>query len=273
MPPLPQPLAEPTPVTRPALRYFGGKWAIAPWIVERLPAHKVYVEPFCGAASVLLRKEASYAEVLNDRSGDVVGFFRVLREQTGALVAALECTPNASDEYAACAEASDEPVERARRFFVRSWQGFNGAGGGSGARGFRRCAYQDMGGQFAGAVDNLRAVASRLRSVTIENLDWSVVLAKYDRPATLFYVDPPYLHRTRAESRRDKGYGDHELDTARHMELLDALNRTRGSVALSGYADPLYDLRLVGWERHEREVKALQNGGRTEVLWVRRTSR
>lgn len=258
-------------VTRPALRYFGGKWALAPWIVPLLPPHTTYVEPFCGAASILLRKEASTVEVLNDRAAEVVNFFRILREQPDALIGTLELTPYAEDEFQAAEEPCDDPLERARRFFVRSWQGFGGASTNANFRGLRRCAYRDIAGQCAGAVDNLTNVAARLRGVTIENVDWFVAVAKYDRRGTLFYVDPPYLMRTRSETRPSKGYGENEITAAEHMRILDTLCAAKGSVVISGYADPLYDLRLGGWERHERGTKGIQNHGRTEVIWIRRS--
>lgn len=257
-------------VTRPALRYFGGKWLLAPWVIGTMPPHKTYVEPFAGAASVLLRKAPVEVEAINDRSGHVVNFFRVVRERPDDLVRQLELTPYAIDEFEACATLTGDPVEDARRYFVRSWMGFGGGTRPSGTgRGFRRCAYRDLGGQFVGAVENLLAVADRLRAVIIENADWSVAVDKYDGPDTCFYVDPPYLHRTRAEGRHDRGYGEYEMATETHIALLDKLNSVTGAVVLSGYPDPAYDLRLAGWTRHERATTTVQNNDRTEVLWVR----
>jgi len=69
---------------RPALRWHGGKFMLRGWVLEHLPAHRIYTEAFGGAASVLLAKPRSYAEVYNDLDSDVVAFFRVLRDPDAA---------------------------------------------------------------------------------------------------------------------------------------------------------------------------------------------
>jgi len=114
-------------VTRPVLRYHGGKWRLAPWVIEHFPYHKVYVEPFGGAASVLMQKERAYAEVYNDLDGEIVNVFRVLRkpEQAERLAYLLAFTPYAREEFVLSYEPSDEPIEQARRTIVRSYMGYS----------------------------------------------------------------------------------------------------------------------------------------------------
>jgi DNA adenine methylase len=112
--------------TRPILRWHGGKWRLAPWILAQFPAHRIYVEPFGGAGSVLLRKPRAYAEVYNDLDQLVVNLFRVLRDPVmgGGLIRALRLTPFAREEFEASIEPGGDPVEMARRLVVRSFMGF-----------------------------------------------------------------------------------------------------------------------------------------------------
>src|SRR5690348_10783067 len=120
-------------INRPAFRYYGGKWRLASWIIGYFPEHDCFVEPFAGAASVMLRKEPTELEVLNDLNSDVINFFDVLRSNPDALLRAIDYTPYAREEYERCCQPSTitDPVEKARQFYVRMWQSF-GTGGGNG---------------------------------------------------------------------------------------------------------------------------------------------
>jgi len=104
-------------ITRPALKYYGGKWILADWIISFFPDHINYVEPCGGAASVLLRKSLSPLETYNDINGRVVNFFKVLRDQPEALVAKIKLTPWSRTEQRLARELSEDPIEDARRFF------------------------------------------------------------------------------------------------------------------------------------------------------------
>lgn len=254
-------------IKRPALRWHGGKFMLAPWICDHLPPHRVFVEPFGGAASVLLRKPRSYAEVYNDLDSDVVNLFRVLRSESAAkLVDAVAMTPFSRDEHAEAYLPADDPVERARRLIVRSFMGF-GSNGAHRATGFR--ANSNRSGttparDWINYPDVIPAIVERLRGVIIENRDAVEVMKAHDGPSTLHYVDPPYLPETR-DAGQDYA---HEMTVADHKNLLAFLQTVEGMVVLSGYPSNLYDEALQDWKRIERDALADGARRRTEVLWI-----
>lgn len=254
-------------VSRPVLRWHGGKWKLAPWIIDHMPPHRVYVEPFGGAASVLLRKPRSYAEVYNDLDDEVVNLFRVLRsDDAQRLVELLWLTPFADEEFADAYGVTDNAVERARRTIIRAFQGF-GSNGVHRRTGFRSNSNRSgtpPARDWVNYPDALRAIIERLRGVVIMNRDAREVMAAHDASETLHYVDPPYMAET-----RDAGSDyAHELTDSQHIELLGFLRTLKGRVIVSGYPSDTYDANLDGWRRVQR--KALADGARerTEVLWM-----
>lgn len=253
---------------RPVLRWHGGKWILAPWIISFFPKHQVYVEPFGGAASVLVRKEPSHAEIYNDLDGTVVELFRVLRsERAEELIEALRLTPFSRDEFVEAYQEADDEVERARRLIIRSFMGF-GSNGHNRSTGFRANSTRSgttPAHDWVNYPDSLATVVQRLSGVTIENKDAKAVMAQHDAATTLHYADPPYVFETRADLSKDYA---HELTDEDHAELLTFLRGLRGMVILSGYPSALYDDALTDWRRVER--KALADGAkeRTEVLWL-----
>lgn len=262
-----------TAPSRPALRWHGGKWLLAPWIIAHLPPHRCYVEPFGGAASVLLRKPRSYAEVYNDLDSEAVNLFRVLRRPDDAarLQQLLTLTPFAREEFDAAYEPTPDDVERARRLVIRSFMGFGSDGFRLDAKtGFRSNATRSG---TTPAQDWMRYPAllpllvARLQGVTVENRDALACMAAHDGPDTLHYVDPPYLPATRSVSRRHNAY-HHELTAADHARLLADMRGLAGMVVLSGYPDAGYDAALFGWQRVERAALADGARPRTEVLWM-----
>ncbi|MFA7504239.1 MAG: DNA adenine methylase [Burkholderiaceae bacterium] len=266
---------------RPVLRYHGGKWRIAPWIISHFPRHRVYVEPFGGVASVLLRKPRSYAEVYNDRWSDIVEVFRVLRDpaQAARLASAVTLTPFARDEFEAIDPASyaraADPVERARQLIFRSLAGFGSNAHNLGRKtGFR--SNSDRSGttpahDWANYPQAIAAFVDRLRGVVIENRSAGEVMLAHDGPDTLHYVDPPYVHSARAMNNPyDLKYGGyaHEMTDAEHCRLSEVLRSLDGMVILSGYPSPLYDELFGDW--HQVDTVSHADGARvrTERLWL-----
>ncbi len=196
------------PPTRPALRWHGGKWRMAPWIIVHLPPHRVYVEPFGGAASVLLRKPRSYAEVYNDLDSDVVNFFQVLRRPGGALRLRelLDLTPFAREEFQGAYIDSAEPLEKARRLIIRSYMGFGSNAHASTARGHRSTGFRANSNRsgstpaqdWANYPEVMMAIAARLRGVVIEQRPAIDVMLAHDSPETVALrrsALPPQLAR------------------------------------------------------------------------------
>lgn len=126
-----------TSVKRPILRYHGGKWLLAEWIISRFPPHRVYVEAFGGAASVLLQKPRCYAEIYNEMDGEIVNLFRMVRDRGPEFVKQLELTPFARDEFTESYEVAADPLEQARRTMIRSFMGFGSAAACGAKTGFR----------------------------------------------------------------------------------------------------------------------------------------
>jgi DNA adenine methylase len=260
----------------PAFRYHGGKFRLAPWVLSHFPPHQIYVEPFGGAAGVLLQKPRCYAEVYNDLDGDVVNFFRVLQDagQRSRLFEACTLTPYARDEFDLAWEPSDDAVERARRLAIRAQMGFGSAGATKGTTGFRidtRRKYGTAQHLWASFPDGFAAIAERFSGVLIESRPAIEVMRQHDSPETLHYVDPPYMHSTRVLDAGGRGYYRHEMDEAQHVALLDCLLELEGMVVLSGYRTPLYDARLTGWATHEKRARISAGRGaalRTECLWI-----
>jgi len=263
-------------VRSPVIRYHGGKYRLAPWVIEHFPPHRCYVEPFGGAAGVLIQKPRAYAEVYNDLDGDIVNLFRVLRSPSASsmLIEALTLTPYAREEFDSAYEPTLDPVERARRTIVRASMGFGSAGATKGTTGFRvdtRRKYGTAQDIWARYPDTVRPVCERLTGVMIENRPAIDIIRQHDAPDTLIYVDPPYMHETRCGGAKHGRYYECEMSDGDHAELLEVLNSATSMVVLSGYSSEMYTDALTGWLRADtiaRISAARGTTNRTESLWL-----
>lgn len=253
--------------------YFGSKQSIAPWIASLLPEHEHYVEPFCGGLSVLLAKPASRMETVNDLDGELMIFWRMLRDRPQELLRACALTPHSrAEQDAAYAPAPGDELETARRVWVRLAQGRGGTLRRTGWRHYVDPAGSStsMPGYLDGYVDRMASAAERLHAVSLEALPALDLIAKYGKhQEVLLYVDPPYLGTTRPfVNYRVEMAGDRE-----HRALAAALADCQAAVVLSGYDSPLYDELYDGWHRYEKASmtgNAKSAKGRVEVLWANR---
>jgi DNA adenine methylase len=255
--------------------WYGGKFNHLSWLLPLLPACRHYCEPFAGSAAVLLNREPAKVETYNDLDGEVVNFFRVLRDHKDKLIEAIGLTPFSREEFArACAYdgALLSDLERARRFFVRARQVRTGlaqtasVGRWANCKNTSRAGMSGVVSRWLGSIEALPAIALRLLRVQIENRPAAEVITLYDSPQTLFYCDPPYPHDTRGDS---KAYG-FEMTDDEHQALAGLLSRANGKVAVSGYRCDLLDALYRGWRRHEAPAKQCHSVKklRREALWV-----
>lgn len=263
--------------TRPVLRYHGGKWKLAPWILQHFPRHGVYVEPFAGAASILMLKPRVAAEVYNDLDGGVVNLFRILRDPARAaeLQRLVALTPFARDELEWAMEPAASDMEAAHKLILRS---FLGRGSDSATRtcrvGFSTLLSEERAlpaQAFARWPDAIPEFVARLQGVVIENKPAVDLIGTFDTPGTLFYCDPPYLMSTRSSmkgrGKASHGY-KHDMDDEQHAELASALQDVQGMVLVSAYPNKHYPDWYRGWRQVSIGHRAEGSAARTETLWM-----
>lgn len=263
------------------MRYHGGKKLLAPWIVSHFPEHKIYVEPFGGAGSVLMAKPRSKGEVYNDLNSEVVNVFRVLRDpvQSAELKRVIELTPYSREEFNLSYQPTQDPIESARRVILKSFMAFGTTSQKKQGSGFRSKIYVHNSTGAADWVNYPDAIASftaRLAGVVIENRDAIEVIRQHDSLDGLIYCDPPYLKIVRSSlhqhgiSRGERAYKHEMSDEESHAELAELLQGLQASVVVSGYPCGLYDeVYFKGWRRIDRKGYCDGARSRTECLWIK----
>jgi DNA adenine methylase len=255
--------------------WYGGKFNHLSWLLPLLPECHHYCEPFAGSAAVLLNRPPSPIETYNDIDGEVVNFFRVLRDKKHELSEAIGLTPFSREEfYLAVGQATDRltELERARRFFVRARQVRTGLaqtaslGRWANCKNTSRAGMSGVVSRWLGSVEMLPGIAERLLRVQIENRPAEEVVRLYDDAGTLFYCDPPYPHEARGDA---KAYG-FEMTNEEHTSLARTLSSVNGKVAISGYRCDLMDALYKGWRRFDASAKHCHSikKPRREALWM-----
>jgi DNA adenine methylase len=273
----------PPPVSTPragrkliAFGWYGGKFSHLDWLLPLLPTCHHYCEPFAGSGAVLLNRPPAAIETYNDLDGEVVNFFRVLRNNKAELVEKIGLTPFSREEFGLACEIDSalDPLERARRFYVRARQVRTGLaqtatlGRWANCKNTSRAGMSGVVSRWLGGVEMLPEIADRLLRVQIENRPAADVIRLYDEATTLFYCDPPYIHETRGD---DKAYG-YEMTDRAHRELAKVLNSVKGLVAISNYDCPLMNdlYPAPRWRKHVSPARTIHStkDKRVEVLWT-----
>jgi len=259
--------------------WYGGKKYYAKWIIENFCDHRVFVEPFGGAANILLRKRKSEVEIYNDLDSRITNFFNVVRnrDKCAELIRISTLTPYSREVFS---ELADQPepvdeIDKAWWFFVRCRQAIGGLGmskltpkSWSASTRTRRGMPEGVS-KYLSAIDGLENVSDRLREVMFECLPAIDIIKKYDSEDALFYLDPPYLPETR-HSGKASTYGV-EMCYEDHENLLGTIKSCKSKIILSGYLSDLYSSELKDWRVDTVKGKShMSNSGqsRTEILWM-----
>lgn len=256
---------------RTVLKYPGSKWNIASQIVELIPKHHSYVEPFFGSGAVLFNKAPSDIETINDLDSDVTNLFRCIQKDAERLARLVMTTPFSREKYDLQFEIPEGAIckdsfQRAAGFLIRCWQG----------HGFRTNGYKVgwkndvQGRERAYALWNwyrlpewIIDIAERLRMVQIENRPALEVIKRFNYENVFQYWDPPYVLGT----RRGKQY-KHEMTDTDHEELLKVAVTSKAKIMISGYESDMYNDYLKNWKKRTFQSCAEHGSPRTEIIWM-----
>jgi DNA adenine methylase len=265
------------------IHYHGGKFRLADCIISFFPPHKLYVEPFGGAASVLLRKSVVQTEIYNDIDNRLFRVFNTIRNHPAELAAVLAMTLYSKKDLHLCYLADDydkiDDIEFSRRFIVMGHLAISSTSMNE-MTGFRShvnssirsavtgsgdyCSQANTFSKLPAAVFEIR---DRLAKVIIENCDYRSLIDRYNRPAVLWYFDPPYLPSTRGKSSNKRGY-HFSLTKDEHIELLEIIKGLNGFVVISGYDNEIYNEKLSDWNKVTKKTICDSRAKRIECLWM-----
>lgn len=258
-----------------AFGWYGGKFSHLDFILPNLPGgERHFCDVYGGSAAVIINRQPAPVETYNDIDSEVVNFFRVLRDPATSeqLIKAIALTPFSREELVRALEFASDPLERARRFFVRARQTRTGLAQTSSEGRWAHCLLTSRAGmagavsRWLGSVEGLSEIVQRLQRIQIENAPALEVIERYDSAETLFYIDPPYVHEARGDN---KAYGV-EMSDDDHRDLAELLTGIEGRAAVSGYRTAIYDDLFGLWRRIDADPKICHSVRqiRQESLWV-----
>jgi len=237
------------PVHPPA-PYLGGKRFLAPLICSRIAEvdHALYAEPFVGMGGVFFRRDRRpKAEVINDRNGEVVNLFRILQRHYAAFMDHLKFQLTSRREFERLSKTDPSTLtdlERAARFLYLQLHAYGGKVQG---QNFGVAPERPARFDLSQVGPILEEIYERLTPVTIENLDWADLIDRYDRPETLFYLDPPYWGNE--TDYLPSGFGRDDF-----ARIAERLGRLRGRAIVSLNDTPGVRENFAGFRLEEAEL-------------------
>lgn len=262
-----------TQITNP-LKYHGGKHYLAKRIVQLMPPHTHYVEPFFGSGAVMFQKDPSgVSEVANDILSTLTTLWDVLQDEElfERFTRLCDATPFSEQQWEESEKRlrDEDPVVRAHAFFVLNRQSRQGLMDDFAtlSRNRVRRKMNEQASSWLTAIDGLPQIHERLKRVVILNRDALDVIRQQDSPNTLFYLDPPYVSSTRVAASAYQ----HEMSDQDHHRLVEAILMCSGKVMLSGYPNPIYRrLESLGWSTFDFNVTKSSSSQATKPKAIER---
>ena len=251
------------------LKYPGAKWRIAGWIIENMPTHHSYIEPFFGSGAIFFNKSPSNIETINDLDGEVVNFFEVIRDMPQELAAKIHMTPYAravyENVYKELCNYNQSKLDKALKFCIKinMSHGFrcNSKVGWKNDVQGREAAYALQ--SWNKIPDLIMKAAARLKEVQIEQRPAIEVIRRFNNPKCLIYCDPPYV----LETRSTKQY-NFEMSNKDHEDLLNTVLESKSKIIISGYESGIYNDALKNWRKKTGYSLTQSLRKAKEVIWM-----
>jgi len=240
------------------IAWVGGKRQLRKYIVPLIPDdHKTYIEGFIGGAWVLFGKAPSETEVINDINGELANFWRVIKQRHEAFCKEMQYLFSSREIFSVLKDLDRcylSEVVRAARFYYLNKNSFGARGINVGAGPGRHRTIN-----FEKLEANIEEVSRRISHVLIEQLDFRQLIKKYDRPETLFYLDPPYVDYP--------GCYEHDFTDRDHRDLAELLHGLKGRFILSYNNHPLIKQLYRGYKMKNLDTRySLNDKGNKRVV-------
>ena len=223
---------------------MGGKRRLAKHILPVFPEHECYVEAFAGAAALFFMKVPSHVEVLNDVNGDIINLYRVVQHHLEEFVRQFKWALISREIYKWLSDTPPETltdIQRAARFFYMQKNGFGGKLNST----FGTATTAKPRLNLLRLEEDLSAAHMRLHQVLIERLDWADCIKRYDRPHTLFYLDPPYYETA--------GYGV-DFGLEQYTQMAEMMQSMKGQAVVSVNDIPAMREAFLGMKMKELKI-------------------
>ncbi len=241
----------------PIIPWIGGKRRLADHLIPRFPAHECYVEVFAGGAALYFMRPPAKVEVINDINGELVNLYRVVQHHLEEFVRQFKWALSSRQVFKWLQDTIPETltdIQRAARFYYLQQNCFGGKVEG---QSFGTATTTPPGLNLLRLEENLSAAHLRLSNTFVERLDWKNCIDRYDRPHTLFYLDPPYFET--------EGYGV-PFAFSEYEEMAKRLRTIKGRAIVSLNDHPDIRRAFEGFHIETVDIRYTVGGGGRETL-------